>query len=362
MLEADAIITLAHGRYRLRARIAGSAYGVLWRASPNLGGADVALKLINREQMLRAAPPQQARWTSSMHNEIAFLRQLAPWDGRHIVRLLDSGEQDGLPVMALELLDGDLGQHVATERAAGRHIGLVRALGWIAQINQALAKVHQYGWRYLDLKPSNLLIDAARGNLKLADFGTNRSLADRAAHTYTGTANWQAPEQFFPVAGGYLTDARSDYFPLGALLFYLVTGGQALRFCRDCGDAYREHLDGAAAAMRARHPVELPPVLADDEAALFLRCAARDTRADMNGDTVADAGTGALALLRALLGSQPEARPAHAIDISRLLAQASRDAGHAARDAGGRVVLTATERVAPRGAGRGLEPQMRRAA
>ncbi|MEO7495312.1 MAG: protein kinase [Massilia sp.] len=314
MLEADAIITLERSRYRLRARLAGSAYGVLWRASPQDGGADVALKLINHEQMARAQPHQQERWVSSMQQEIAFLRALAPWDGRHIVRLLDSGVQAGLPVMALELLDTDLARHVAAEREAGRAIALARVLDFIAQVNQALAKVHQYGWRYLDLKPSNLLLDASRRHLKLADFGTSRALADCTAHTYTGTANWQAPEQFFPAADGYLTEARSDYFALGALLFYLVTGGRPLRFCCDCGDAYRQHQEQAAAALRARHQGAVPPVLGDDEAAYFSRCVARE------GD-----GAGALLLLRALLGAEPAQRPPHAIGISRLLAAIGRD-------------------------------------
>ena len=70
--------------------------------------------------MARAHPDQRDRWIASAHKEIAFLRSLEPWDERHIVRLLDSGVHDGLPVMALELLDGDLGKHVARERNAGR--------------------------------------------------------------------------------------------------------------------------------------------------------------------------------------------------------------------------------------------------
>jgi serine/threonine protein kinase len=298
MLQADDIITLDAGHYRLIAPLAGSAYGVVWRArAPQ--GADVALKLINRAQMERAQPFLQARWVASAAKEIAFLRALHPWDERHIVRLLDSGVHDGLPVMALELLDGDLSRHLERHRPDAPTV-----LGWIAQVNQALAKVHQHGWLYLDLKPANLLLTRA-GAVKLADFGTNRLRGALPADAYAGTASWQAPEQFFPgPQQRYDTDARSDYFALGALFYFLATGGVPLRFCAACGQAYRDHGEQAAAALLARHAGAIPTTLHDDEVALFAR--------SFPGDA-------ALALLRTLLAADRNARPPHALSISRMI-------------------------------------------
>jgi serine/threonine-protein kinase len=323
MLEADAIITLEAGSYRLREQIAGSAYGVVWRAESTFPGRQVALKLINRQQMARAHPQQQERWVASARKEITFLRSLEPWDQRHIIRLLDSGDHDGLPVMALEMLDVDLGRHVARQRNVGR-IDIAQTLDWLGQINQALAKVHQYGWRYLDLKPANVLLDERRGSVKLADFGTNRLLGDRDPHCYAGTANWQAPEQFFPGAdGAYLTDARSDYFALGAMFYYLVTNGLPLRFCADCGQAYRENQAGAAALLLDRHDGAIPPTLNDDEAALFAHRFESGAALDATWCPVgipASAGERALALLRSLLSIERDARPPHALAISRMIA------------------------------------------
>lgn len=306
------IVTLKAGHYRLRAQLAQSNYGTIWRAERD-GFAPVALKLVNRMQMDRAAPALRARWSECAAREIAFLAALAPWDGRHIVRLLDHGCHEALPAFALELLDGDLGAHVATKSAQGRRIGLGQALAWIAQVNAALSKVHQHGWRYLDLKPSNLLLDLANDRLKLADFGTNRSLADLAAHSYAGTASWQAPEQFFPTEGGYLTDARADYFALGALFYHLVTSGATLRYAGACGDAFRSHGRAGAAQLQGA----CPPILAEDEAAHFLSCAGD------GGDAHA-----ALVLLRALLARRPEDRPPHALAISRMI-MAAQDHPHA---------------------------------
>ncbi len=309
MLAAGTVIALATGRYRLRAPLAGSAYGVVWTADAEGAGAAVALKFINADQMQRADPALQARWTDSAANEIAFLRALAPWDERHIVRLLASGTHAGLPVMALELLGSDLGRHMRTERDAGRPIALATILDWMGQINQALAKVHQYGWRYLDLKPANVLLHPTRARVVLADFGTIAPLASGPTTTYAGTASWQAPEQFFPAKNGYDSDARSDYFSLGALFYYLVTGGLPLRFCSALGQAYREHGNQAAAILKARHGASLPPTLGSDEAQLFAMRLPAPVRDD------------ALALLRTLVAEAPHERPASAVAISRLLAR-----------------------------------------
>ncbi|MYM25884.1 protein kinase [Duganella sp. FT135W] len=308
MTTADAIIALELGHYRLREQIGGSAYGIIWRASGPQTTRDVAIKLVNREQMARALPQQQERWIGAANNEIAFLQSLEPWDERHIVRLLDSGWHEGLPVLALELMGSDLGKHMATLKSRSETVPLAQALGWIAQMNQALAKVHQYGWRYLDLKPANVLLDPHLRTVKLADFGTNRALGSLQAHSYAGTANWQAPEQFFPAdGGGYASSARSDYFSLGAMLYFLMAGGVPLRFCVDCGQAYRDHHVAGADLLRSRNAGAIPAALLPQEEERFaagIPAAQRDA---------------ALELLRVLLQIDPALRPRHAIQISRML-------------------------------------------
>lgn len=305
MYEPGTTITLRAGAYRLRAPLAGSAYGLLCRAQGPGHFGEVALKLVNRAQMERAEPALRDCWIRSAQAEIAFLASLKPWEQRQIVRMLDSGIHDGLPACALELMACDLAQHLAH----GAPLPFARILDWIAQVNHALATVHRHGWRYLDLKPANLLLDAG-GNLKLTDFGTSQRLS-AGAHPYSGTARWQAPEQFFPdEQGGYDTDCRTDYFALGALFYYLVTGGAPLAFCNACAEAFRMH--GSADGPRAlcSHGRGRPPTLTRDEAARF--AAAVD-------DAAPGAGHAALALLRRLLAPQRAHRPRHALDISRAL-------------------------------------------
>lgn len=303
MIQQGSIVHLARGQYRLVEVLGGSAYGLVWRA--DAPGGSVALKLVNSAQMARAPSELRHHWLDAARAEQAFLSRLAPWDGRHIVRLLDSGSVDGLPAMALELLDGDLATHVKLLRSTGRTPGALQALDWLAQVNQALAKVHAAGFRYLDLKPGNLLLERRSAILKLADFGTCCPVQKAPTQAYAGTASWQAPEQFFPQAGsGYLSDPRSDYFALGALLYWLVSG-RMLRYGAACGQAYAAHgRDGAALLHRAHDGI--PTTLLADEAAAF---------AHAFGPARAPAD----ALLRSLLAPAPGERPVHALEISRML-------------------------------------------
>jgi serine/threonine-protein kinase len=159
--------------------------------------------------------------------------------------------------------------------------------------------------------------------VKLADFGTNRRLDALHAHTYSGTANWQAPEQFFPApGGGYATGIQSDYFALGALCYYLVTGGQSLAYCLSCGQAYREQLADGAQALLAAHG-GIPRTLAADEEALFV------------ARLPPEAVDPALSLLRALLAADAGQRPRHALQISRQLATVRAALSHAPSGAPG---------------------------
>lgn len=75
---------------------------------------------------------------------------------------------------------------------------------------------------YRDLKPSNIMLDK-QGRVRLIDFGTARNYdgASAADTIHLGTLGFAAPEQL----QGRQTDARTDLYTLGAVLFYLLNGG-----------------------------------------------------------------------------------------------------------------------------------------
>ncbi len=318
MTHSGQQIRLQKAHYTLLAPLGSSSYGVVWRAWGQ--GRAVALKLINQAQMRQAASAQRHAWIASAEQEIQFLQQLSPWDQRHIACMLDHGSHDSLPAFALELLGTDLQTHLRQQRVA-----LPQALQWLAHINQALAKVHSFGYCYLDLKPANVLLSKDASRVKLVDFGSNK-VHQSAQIGYRGTPNWQAPEQFFPSqmhsdGWQYSSDYRSDYFALGAMLYFLVCGGVPLRFCSLCGQAFRQY--GVWGAQK----IAPQPTLYADEEALFIACAT-STQAESGtacGSVPAastaqqQAAQEALRLLRSLLAQDPAARPQSSLDIAAAL-------------------------------------------
>ncbi|MBI3229714.1 MAG: protein kinase [Burkholderiales bacterium] len=319
MAQLGDTIQLHKARYTLLAPLASSSYGVVWRAWGQ--GRAVALKLINAAHMQQVPQQQQQCWVASAEQEIRFLQQLAPWEQRHIARLLDHGEHQNLPAFALELLGTDLQQHVQAMRQQAQQMPLSQALAWLAQMNQALAKVHQYGYCYLDLKPANVLLSHDQQHVKLVDFGSNKPHAERQ-QGYRGTPNWQAPEQFFPSdmddAGWYYSsDYRSDYFALGAMLYFLVCGGLPLRFCSLCGQAFREH------GVWGAHKISQGLTLYPDEEALFLQAvdgASGISTATAESVQPSPSALASLALLKTLLATEPQQRPQSALDIAAAIA------------------------------------------
>lgn len=141
----------------------------------------------------------------------------------HIVTLYDVGETpDGQPFLAMERLPGDtLASRAAREGLPPLPVVLELAL----QMASALDYAHANGVVHHDIKPENIMLADGWRQAKIADFG----IAERrdAPHTdgaprseVGGTPAYMAPEHL----RGEPTDARSDLFSLGVVLYWLLTG------------------------------------------------------------------------------------------------------------------------------------------
>jgi len=96
-----------------------------------------------------------------------------------------------------------------------------RSLKIVRDVLRALGHAHDHGVVHCDVKPSNVLIRGERA--LLTDFGFAKDLAMTAItgdQQLLGTPNYMAPEQF----QGVRTDARSDLYAAGAVLFHMLTG------------------------------------------------------------------------------------------------------------------------------------------
>jgi eukaryotic-like serine/threonine-protein kinase len=152
----------------------------------------------------------------------------------HVCALLDVGEQDGLPFLVMELLEG---RTLADELLKGP-LPVDRAIAFGLQIAQALDAAHTRGVIHRDLKPSNVMI--TKDGLKLLDFGiaklhepdespdtrnTTRGVGPTDEGAVLGTYPYMSPEQL----QGREADARSDIFALGVVLYEMATGNRPFR-------------------------------------------------------------------------------------------------------------------------------------
>ncbi len=162
-----------------------------------------------------------------------FLREAqacARLKGEHIARVHDVGSlENGAPYMVMEYLSGeDLGQIVQNRGA----LSLEDTALYVYQACEAIAEAHANGIIHRDLKPSNLFL-TRRSNgtpcIKVLDFGISKEMDANyrvtpnltKTGTCMGSPVYMPPEQ---MANAKSSDARSDIWSLGVILYELVTG------------------------------------------------------------------------------------------------------------------------------------------
>lgn len=167
-------------------------------------------------KLLAAELAQESGFLQRFQREIDVLGQLSH---PNIVRLYESGAQDGHYFFAMEYVEGESFEQILHRQ--GR-VPWQEVLDAALQICPALKQAHDRGIIHRDLKPPNLL-RTPEGVIKLTDFGIAKVFAGRQL-TLTGgvvgTAEYLSPEQ----ASGKLATKRSDLYSLGAVLYTLLTG------------------------------------------------------------------------------------------------------------------------------------------
>jgi serine/threonine-protein kinase len=144
----------------------------------------------------------------------------------HVVQVLDYGECEGMPYIAMEFLEGeDLGRRL---KRVGR-LSSIDTYVVLAQVARALSKAHAAGLVHRDLKPENIFLvrDDEQELVKILDFGIAKSSVHAIAHGSTatgallGTPSYMSPEQ---AQGTKAVDWRSDLWSLGVVAFRCITG------------------------------------------------------------------------------------------------------------------------------------------
>src|SRR5689334_5150186 len=197
-------------RYEIIEQLGAGGMGTLWRAHHLELDIDVALKVVSA----RGATAGSLKRFKREAQSAAKLRS------PHIVRVLDFGEFEGQPYLAMELLRG--------EDLAAR-LGRVGTLPFdacariIREVAKALEVAHRAGIVHRDLKPANIFLEQVHDEeiVKILDFGVAKDLnaptepGSTTASGVVGSPAYMSPEQVWAQEVG----PRSDVWALGVIAF-----------------------------------------------------------------------------------------------------------------------------------------------
>ena len=197
-------------RYLLTERIASGGMGEVWRATDDVLGRGVAVKILKREY---ADDP------TFLERFRAEARLAAGLSHAGIAAVYDYGEDDGSPFIVMELVPGKaLSAVIADEGAIAPEL----TLDIVGQAADALRTAHEGGVIHRDVKPGNLIV-TPDGTVKITDFGIARA-TNAVPLTLTGaimgTAYYISPEQ----ASGESVTPASDVYSLGVVAYECLAG------------------------------------------------------------------------------------------------------------------------------------------
>jgi serine/threonine protein kinase/Flp pilus assembly protein TadD len=220
--------------YEILSELGRGGMGIVYKARHRRLNRLVALKMIRGG--MHADDIQITRFKIEAE-AVAALRH------PNILQIYDIGESDGLPYVALELLEGGS----LADRLRGTSLPPRKAAEWMVPMALAMDAAHRAGIVHRDLKSVNVLFTADEIP-KITDFGLAKRLELDEGHTQTGqvmgTPSYMAPEQ----ARG---DTKSvgppaDIYALGAILYEMLTG--------------RPPFKGVSAMETVKQVIEVEPV------------------------------------------------------------------------------------------------------
>jgi serine/threonine-protein kinase len=262
---SDELIGQHLGTYLIESQLGHGGMGVVYRALDERLRRTVALKVL---------PPG---FTADADRRRRFEREAraaAAVTHACIATVYEVGESEGRVYIAMELVEGSS----LSSRIAGTPMPLALALRVARDVARGLAKAHERSVVHRDLKPDNVML-TDDGEVKILDFGLARldepadvgADQDVTAAAMTmpgqimGTPGYMSPEQ----AAGKATDARTDLFSLGVVLYEMVTGARPFR-----GDSAMDVII-ALCRDEPAPPSTLNPAVTPDVERIIARCMAK---------------------------------------------------------------------------------------
>jgi len=218
--------TFSH--YRIVSKIGAGGMGEVYLAQDTRLDRKVAIKFLNEEFSKDADKlnrfVQEAKAASALNHP-------------NILTIHEIGELDGTNYIVTELIDGQtLREHLSRKETL--KVNAIMKIG--VQVSEALSAAHQAGIIHRDIKPENIML-RKDGYAKVLDFGLAKLSEPRPVGVATGSAgsedatrvqvnttpgvvmgtvSYMSPEQ----ARGTATDARTDIWSLGVVLYEMLAG------------------------------------------------------------------------------------------------------------------------------------------
>ncbi|HEX3528557.1 MAG TPA: serine/threonine-protein kinase [Thermoanaerobaculia bacterium] len=203
--------------YQVEGRIGEGAMGIVYRAVEPVLERPVAIKTLKAQALAAETPEVSREYRLRFLQEAKAAAALSHPGATTIYR---TGEEDGVPYIVMEWLEGKTLEHVLREEGV---LPPPRAALLIIDLLGTLEAAHIAGVVHRDIKPANLVL-LRDGRLKVTDFGIARLRGSELVKTQAGfvlaTPRFASPEQLRAEE----VDGRSDLFSVGILFYQAVTG------------------------------------------------------------------------------------------------------------------------------------------
>jgi len=198
------------GPYRITGFVGEGGMGSVYSAVDTSLQREVAIKVLSRQLL------SKKDFVTRFSREA---RAIARLNHPNIVQIYYTGDHDGLPYYAMEMISGGS----LDELKGDKKITPDLAVELMLQSAKGLSAAFDGGVIHRDIKPSNLMLDNT-GRLKITDFGLAKTVEVDSSITHTGTIigtpYYMSPEQ----GEGRGMDERADIYSLGATFYHLLTG------------------------------------------------------------------------------------------------------------------------------------------
>ena len=201
---------MLENRYEILEKIGVGGMATVYRAKCHVLNRDVAIKVLKDEFTT----------DSEFINRFnAEAQSAASLTHPNIVSVYDVGQSDDMYYIVMELIKGKTLKEIISDE--GR-IPWKWSLNIAKQIASALEIAHKNGIVHRDIKPHNIII-TEDGIAKVTDFGIAKAVTTATMTSYgntLGSVHYFSPEH----ARGATTDAKTDIYSLGIVMYEMVTG------------------------------------------------------------------------------------------------------------------------------------------